>query len=304
VSPRHAVRDRILALDPVADAEEIYRLHTTVEFPWDVQRALELALFRTYAVPSIGELLDTTQEFARRTQKRYDDTGLLLSAPVVHGLDSAKGKEAIRRINAIHRQFDISQDDFLYVLSTFVVVPIRFVERWGWRPVTEHERIATHEYYKGLGRRMAIDDIPDSWQELADFGDAYEAKHFTRTRETRAVADATVALVASWARPLPEAALRPFLHALMDAPLRAAFGYPAAPAPIRVAVTAGLRARAAVERRMRPRSTPATFEDSRLVRTRAPYLLSELGPRAWDTRTSPSSRPAVRSGGTGPSSAG
>ena len=33
------------------------------EFPWDVTQALGLALYRTYAVPSIGELLSATGEF-------------------------------------------------------------------------------------------------------------------------------------------------------------------------------------------------------------------------------------------------
>ena len=71
----------IARLDPETDYEEIYRVMTTLEFPWDMNQALSFALFRTYAVPSIGRLLDETGEFARDTQKRYDDTGLLLDEP-------------------------------------------------------------------------------------------------------------------------------------------------------------------------------------------------------------------------------
>jgi hypothetical protein len=37
---------RIRSLDPVADHHEIYRISVGYEFPWDYQRALELALFR------------------------------------------------------------------------------------------------------------------------------------------------------------------------------------------------------------------------------------------------------------------
>ena len=50
------------------------------EFPWDITQALGLALYRTYAVPSIGELLSATGEFEQRTHKRYADTGLILEA--------------------------------------------------------------------------------------------------------------------------------------------------------------------------------------------------------------------------------
>ena len=37
---------QIEALDPERDGDEIYRLHALYEFPWDVTRALELALYR------------------------------------------------------------------------------------------------------------------------------------------------------------------------------------------------------------------------------------------------------------------
>ena len=55
-----------------------------------MNQALSFALFRTYAVPSIGRLLDETGEFARDTQKRYDDTGLLLDEPCRAGLHSER----------------------------------------------------------------------------------------------------------------------------------------------------------------------------------------------------------------------
>src|SRR3954447_15039176 len=44
----------IEALDPETDYWRIYRLHAQQEFPWDVTRAAELALYRTYAVPASG----------------------------------------------------------------------------------------------------------------------------------------------------------------------------------------------------------------------------------------------------------
>ncbi len=66
-------------LDPEADAQRIVFIDASLEFPWDTQRSLELAFYRTYAVPSIGELLDSTGEFTERAQKRYDDTQILIS---------------------------------------------------------------------------------------------------------------------------------------------------------------------------------------------------------------------------------
>ncbi len=111
-------RDRNESLDPETDYVEIYQNLALYEFTWDLTQALSFALFRTYAVPSIGRLLDQTGAFTGAVQKRYDDTALLLEAPFVHGFDSEAGRTAMRRINQMHRMYDISNDDFRYVLST------------------------------------------------------------------------------------------------------------------------------------------------------------------------------------------
>src|SRR5437879_3495277 len=75
---------RIERLDPVRDHQEIYRISIGFEFPWDYQRALEFALFRTYCVPSISRLLAATGEFAERPPRPYDDTALLLAELAAH----------------------------------------------------------------------------------------------------------------------------------------------------------------------------------------------------------------------------
>ena len=77
---RYARRDALSRRDPDIDYHEIYLQLATLEFPWDIYQALSFALFRTYAVPSIGGLLLRSGEFTARVQKRYDDTVLILDA--------------------------------------------------------------------------------------------------------------------------------------------------------------------------------------------------------------------------------
>ena len=60
---RYELRHRTDHLDPDTQYEEIYRILATQEFPWDINQALSFALFRTYAVPSVGSLLFGTDEF-------------------------------------------------------------------------------------------------------------------------------------------------------------------------------------------------------------------------------------------------
>ncbi|MEU3412992.1 oxygenase MpaB family protein [Streptomyces sp. NPDC006658] len=247
---------RIRRLDPVADALEIHRISVTLEFPWDYTRALELALYRTYAVPSIGRLLARTAELTERTQKRYDDTALLLDAVLEHGFAAEQGRTAIRRINQMHRSYDISDDDMRYVLSTFVVVPRRWIDTYGWRRLSRHEIIAGTEYYRTLGRHMGIPDIPRTYEEFEALLDSYEETHFGWDEEARRVSDATLGLMASWyPRPLAPL-LRTATLALLDEPLLRAFRYPR-PRPTATAlVRRAVWTRGRLVRLLPPRRTP------------------------------------------------
>ncbi len=185
-------------MDAERQYREIYQLTSTVEFPWDMTQALSLALFRTYAVPSIGRLLYRTGEFTERTQKRYDDKGLLLAAIGEHGFASPAGRAALRRMNRMHAAYDIGNDDMRYVLSTFVVVPARWLDHYGWRPLSPTEKAAATNYYRELGRHLGIRDVPGSYEQFAQLLDEYEAAHFGFDPGGRAVADATLELLATF----------------------------------------------------------------------------------------------------------
>jgi hypothetical protein len=249
---------RIERLDPETDFFEIYRIGSTHEFPWDYNQSLSFALFRTYAVPSIGELLASTGEFTERVQKRYDDTGLILDAIVEHGFASQQGRAAIRRMNQMHGAYDISNADMLYVLSTFVTVPIRWIDELGWRRLSEHEKVAGANYYRELGRHMGIKDIPVTHQEFAAHLDDYEAEHFAFHPGARAVADSTLDLFTTFPpnHRAPARLVKRFSYGLMDDPLRAAFRYPRISAFEQALARRAVWLRGRVVRFMRPREEP------------------------------------------------
>ena len=157
---RYARRDALSRRDPDMDYHEIYRQLATLEFPWDIYQALSFALFRTYAVPSIGGLLHRSGEFTARVQKRYDDTVLILDAVLEHGFDHPTGRAAIRRMNQMHGSYPISNDDLRYVLAAFVVVPVRWLRDYGWRQLTDLELRASVTYYQRRHRPMLIRAAP------------------------------------------------------------------------------------------------------------------------------------------------
>jgi uncharacterized protein (DUF2236 family) len=158
----------------------------------------------------------------------------------------------------MHRSYDISNDDLRYVLATFVVSPIRWLDDYGWRPMTEIERIASANYYRDLGRRMGIQDIPQTWQAFARLLDAYEREHFAFDAGGRDVAESTLALLATFPPNdrLPAALVRRISLAVMDARLLDAFGFPHPHPVVRALVRGGLKARGRAVRFLRPRRQP------------------------------------------------
>ena len=278
--PRPGALGQILRLDPERDHQRICYLSACVEFPWDTTRSLELALFRTYCVPRMTEILVSTGEFARHAQKRYDDTVLILDAVLEHGTASDQGRAAIRRMNEMHRAHGVGNDDLRYVLATFVVMPIRWIDDFGWRRMTETERVASANYYRHLGRRMGIRDIPETWQAFARLLDAYERAHFDFDPGAREVAESTLALLATFPpnHRLPAALVRRISLAVMDAPLLDAFGFPRPGRPMRTLVRTGLRARGRFVRLLPPRREPYFARQLPQIRTYPDgYRVSELG---------------------------
>jgi hypothetical protein len=278
-------------LDPETDYAEIVRNLATHEFPWDTIQALSFALFRTYAVPGIGRLLDETGAFADDVQKRYDDTALLLEPPGLLGFDHPDARTAIRRINQMHRSYDIPNHQMRYVLSTFVVVPKRWNDDYGKRPLTRNEIDATVNYYRTLGKHLAIADIPETFEGFEELMDSYEAEHFAFDDGARRVADVTLGLVTTfYPRPLRRA-VEVFSRSLMDEPLLRAFRYDAPhPAVVR-ACRAALRARGRLLGWFPPRRRPKLVEDFAWVRSYPDgYDLAQLG-------TFPAGCPVPRSEG-------
>jgi hypothetical protein len=275
----HKALGRILELDPERDHVKIVYLTASYEFPFDTTRALEFALYRTYAVPSIAALLDRTGEFQRRAQKRYDDTDLLLSEIVEHGYDSERGRAAISRINQIHGRFAISNADFLYVLSTLIFEPIRWNARFGWRPMVLQEKRAAFHFWREVGRRMRIMDIPNSYEAFEEYNIDYERTHFRDTPGSRRVASATREMFLDWFLPRRLHTLgRPIIYALMDDPLLEAFGFPKPPRALRSLVEGSLRLRARVVRFLPERRRPRMRTEQRHRTYPAGYRIEELGP--------------------------
>lgn len=275
---RNWIVSAIQTLDPVTDHERIVFLSTCFDFPSDTTRSLELALFRTFCVPSISGLLDRTGEFRNRAQKRYDDTDIIVSEMMEWGYSSERGERALARMNQVHGLFKIVNDDFLYVLSTFVFEPVRWNARFGWRPMCEQERLAMFYFWREVGRRMGIRNLPADYDGFERFNRDYERRRIRYAETNRRVGSAVVKMFAGrvpWA-------LGPFvrsaIYALLDDPVVKAFGFPQPSRPIRWLVPAMLRLRARVLRVLPPRRRPRLRTEMRRPTYPTGYTIEQLGP--------------------------
>ncbi|GMU21920.1 MAG: peptidase [Phycisphaerae bacterium] len=253
-------------------------LTTRFDFPFDTTRSLELALFRTFCVPSISALLHRTGEMEWFTQKRYDDTDIIISELLDYGYESDRGSAALRRMNQIHRRFKIANDDFLYVLSTFIYEPIRFNQRFGWRRLTGAEKFAMFYFWCEVGRRMGIKHIPEDYETYETYNVTYELEHFRFSEANRRVGTATREMFASWfpapLRPL----VRGAIHVLLDERTRKAFGFPDPHPLMQRTVLSAMAARARVISWLPRRRRPLLRTQLRQRSYPHGYRIEEIGP--------------------------
>src|SRR5262245_50097783 len=235
---RYAVLHAIERLDPEKDHQRIIFLSTCYDFPFDTTRALEFALFRTFCVPSISALLDRTGEFSKRPQKRYDDTDIIVSE----------------------------------------LEPIRWNERFGWRLLCEEERLGYFYFWREVGGRMNIRDIPSDYQVFERFNRDYERQHYRFTEANRRVGGATRELFVSWFPSFLAPVVRSTIYALLDDRLIESFGFPQSSRLMRWLVPGALRLRAGFARLLPPDRKPRLRTEMGHPTYPDGYVIEHLGP--------------------------
>jgi hypothetical protein len=182
-------------------------------------------------------------------------------------------------MNQLHGRYDISNEDFLYVMSTFVLEPIRWMDRFGWRKMVENERLAQFNFWREIARRMNIKNVPESYEEFERFNVEYERQHMHYTEASSRVGQATVDLFLGWFLPKPLRPLgAPFMYAMLDDRLLEAFRFPKQPKWLRWLVAQGLVLRGRVLRFLPPRTKPRLRTEMKHRSYPNGYTIEQLGP--------------------------
>ena len=280
--------EKIQSLDPIKDCEEIVQISVMYEFPWDYNRALELALYKTYASPSISKILHQSGEFERNVSKRYDDTDILLSEILENGFSTKKGEESIEYMNWIHSHYPISNEDYLYVLSTFIFESFRWINRFGYRKLCRNEELAGFYFWQEVGKRMGIQDIPTDIDTFRKFNEDYELKYFEYSPNNVKIATITENLMLSWFLPKSLYPLgRPFLHSIMEPSLLKAFQHPKPNPIVKFLAENTLRLRGNIVRFIPPRTQAFSRTGNNYKHDFYPngYTMDDIGPENLKKKT-------------------
>ena len=223
--------------------QEAWEIQTEIdeaEFPALFEKGLQLALFRTYGIPSISKLLVQTAQLStsENVAKRYADTAVIITEIYADKPTSETAIEAFARLNYLHghylKQGRITNDDMLYTLALFMNHPCEWINRYEWRRLTDMEVCAVATFHKSMGDAMQIkyDVLPGSksgwkdglqfYQELDTWAKDYEKRHMVPHKDNYDTAIKTRDLMLSTVPSFTRDMVAQIVSAAMDDRLREA----------------------------------------------------------------------------------
>ncbi|KAL5639247.1 hypothetical protein ACGC1H_006677 [Rhizoctonia solani] len=241
-----------------AQAQKIIWVSTQYDAPTVCEKSVEFALFKTYGVESISKLLFKTGQLGKEVNasRRYVDTAILIQTwvhvPITgpgSGLEELpkgadpRGAIAVARTNWLHSKYTISNDDYLYTLSLFILEPAKWVEKYEWRSFTPLERQAYFVFWSEIGRRMNIQSIPETLEDLVEWCEEYERVNMLPSQTSKTVAELTTSLLLYHVPPFAQTFGKQAVAALCPERLNKAIMVPQPPAWVATLVNAILNLR-------------------------------------------------------------
>ncbi len=186
--------------------------------PIDYLISGELAQIQTFGIPSISKLLHRTKQYQNNGLKRLDDTRAILTECMTDSIESDRGQHMVKHLNWIHSHYEISNDDYLYTLALFIVEPARWMETFGYRPLTAREKYAGYLAFKSLGQAMGITDIPESRDAFVIWYQDYRRQHLTYHADNKEVTDALINAMKEMFPSILRPLVRPVILTLINDP--------------------------------------------------------------------------------------
>lgn len=154
---------------------------------------------------------------------------------------SARAYTSFARTRFLHASYRASgkilDDDMLYTLALFALEPIRFINRYEWRELSDLERCAIGTFWKSAGDALGIgyEKLPSGesgfkdgiqWlEEIAAWSEEYEEKCMVPDAKNRETADQTTSVLLYMLPKVLHPVGLQFVSFMMDERLRKAMLY-------------------------------------------------------------------------------
>jgi len=195
---RFSTPDELRNMTPFV-AQQIIQKSVFLELPSLISLGLLFSQMKVWGIPSISVLLMSTSKGVSTTMfgKRLTDTAILVATWIANPLTGpGSGAEelygegcyqevdvdprsaiALARVNWLHRKYNIEQAHYLYTIALLILEPIRFTDEYGWRPLSSVEKHALFVFWIEIARRMEIEGLWDSMDEMKIWKEEYELTH-------------------------------------------------------------------------------------------------------------------------------
>lgn len=225
----------------------ILKLMTQHEFPFSFAFGTRWALIKSYGIQGGSQLLVDTRQLSssKNVGKRTEDTATILYEMLIAGIDSDRGSKALSKMNWLHRRYGarIENDGYIFTLGLFVLEPMRWIEDFEWRKPTMEEKVAYFSYWKEIGFRMGIKDLPATFLELKAWQDDFTARRMGFDENNKMLGDAfiqvTLRNVPKWLHGFSKQVITSFL----EPRVREALGFDTPPRSLEITIRAILYCR-------------------------------------------------------------
>ncbi|CAM5623933.1 hypothetical protein SALBM311S_02291 [Streptomyces alboniger] len=98
----------------------------------------------------------------------------------------------------MHKKYDIHPDDFVLINCFDAVLRIWLAETYGWRPLSDNERIAIVEFFKLRGSYMAgKGKHPETYEGMAAFVENWKKEQLRFEPQNKILADSLIEFILS-----------------------------------------------------------------------------------------------------------
>ncbi|KAM4057100.1 C6 finger domain-containing protein [Hirsutella rhossiliensis] len=226
------------------DARAIACTSSALEFPLFCDLGLRYALLKSYTIDNVGKLLHAASDLVdpQQAAKRYEDTEVIYTFLGGHfPLSSPSLHKAVARMNYLHAPYiksgKILNADLLYVLYLSMAEPVRFVNLYEWRCLTDMEVASHAALWKTVGSMMGINFSKElgksEWKDGLEFMDdmtrwgvRYEDLHMHPLPEIQRLGAILVDMLLSAYPAMMRPLVYQMLHVILGDTMRHVLGLP------------------------------------------------------------------------------